>query len=47
MDEFAIGFWWRFITHYPTRMWSGKSGAFTFVSRLTSNNPYAEGGTGN
>jgi len=47
MDEFGYGYWFRFITHFPTRMWSGKSGAWVFVSRLTSNNPYAENGSGN
>jgi len=46
MDEYGYGYWFRFITLYPTRLWGGKSGAWAFVSRVTTNNPTGEAGTG-
>lgn len=37
MDEIAYGFWFRYLTHYPTRMWNGKNEGWYFVARVTSN----------
>jgi hypothetical protein len=46
IDEYAYGFWFRYLTHYPTRMWNGKNAGWYFVARLTSNQAYADGGVG-
>ena len=35
--EYGYGFWFRYMTHYPARMWNGKNEAWYFLARLTSN----------
>ena len=35
--EYGYGFWMRFMTAYPTRLWSGKNAPWYFLARLTVN----------
>jgi hypothetical protein len=46
LQEYGYGFWMRYLTHYPVRMWSGKNGPWYFLVRLTVNNPHADAGFG-
>jgi len=36
MDEFAYGFWFRYLTHYPTRMWNGKNEGAYHMARISN-----------
>ena len=33
----GYGFWFRYLTHYPARLWSGKNAPWYFLARLTFN----------
>jgi hypothetical protein len=46
LDEYAYGFWFRYLTHYPTRQWNGKGAGWYFVARLTANQNYGDTGVG-
>lgn len=37
LNEYGYGFWYRYLTHYPERLWSGKNAPWYFVSRLSMN----------
>lgn len=45
-DEYGYGFWFRFMTAYPTRLWNGKSAPWYFVSRLAGNLDYKDNKVG-
>jgi hypothetical protein len=46
INEYGYGFWLRFLTHYPVRMWGGKDAAWYFTARLTINQNFADAGFG-
>ena len=46
ISEYAYGFWFRFLTHYPTRMFMGKDKPWYFIARLTSNQNFGASGSG-
>lgn len=46
ITEYGYGFWLRFLTTYPKRLWNGKNQAWYFVARLTRNQPYGDAGMG-
>jgi hypothetical protein len=46
IKEYGYGFWFRFLTLYPTRLWEGKNQPWYFVVRLTTNTPYSDAGFG-
>lgn len=46
ITEYGYGFWFRFLTHYPARLWSGKNAAWYFLARLTFNVPVTDAAFG-
>jgi hypothetical protein len=40
IGEYGYGYWFRFLTVYPVRLWNGKDAPWTFMSRLTLNKPF-------
>ena len=46
LNEYGYGFWFRFLTHSPQRLWGGKNAPWYFLARLTFNNPHADIGFG-
>ena len=40
VTEYGYGFWFKFMTRYPSQLLSGKKDPWYHVSRLTSNDPY-------
>ena len=38
--EYGYGFWLRFLTAHPVRLFYGKNAPWYFVSRLTTNKEY-------
>jgi hypothetical protein len=46
LNEYGYGFWFRFLTVYPVRLWTGKSDPWYFLARLTINQNFADGGFG-
>jgi hypothetical protein len=46
LNEYGYGFWMRFLTTYPTRLWAGKNAPWYFLARLTVNNPFGDAGFG-
>jgi hypothetical protein len=46
LNEYGYGFWFRFLTAYPTRLFAGKNAPWYFLARLTINNPFADAGFG-
>jgi hypothetical protein len=37
VDEYGYGFWFRYMTLFPERLWSGKNAPWYFLARLTVN----------
>jgi hypothetical protein len=46
MNEYGYGYFFRYLTHYPGRMWTGKDQAWYFMSRLANSNVYGDLGFG-
>jgi hypothetical protein len=46
LKEYGYGFWCRFLTTYPSRLWLGKSQPWYFLARLTTNVPHSDIGPG-
>jgi hypothetical protein len=46
LNEYGYGFWMRFLTTYPTRLWAGKNAPWYFVARLTINESFGDAGFG-
>jgi uncharacterized iron-regulated membrane protein len=41
-NEYGYGFYFRYLTHYPGRMWTGKNEAWYFLSRLTNSKIFGD-----
>ena len=44
--EFGYGFWFRYLTRYPSQLLKGKNADWYFVSRLTSNQDHSDSKSG-
>jgi hypothetical protein len=41
-NEYGYGFYFRYLTHFPQRMWTGKNNAWYFLSRLTNSKIFGD-----